>query len=137
MFEYRDKSKWNNSVLVHATVSATFWLTFAGLFFAVAFQSGSIRIYLVSFSVSLIFALFLFHRAQTNIMLPTVEVCSQHLVLNMPLSRRTVYNLGKIEGAKFFWYVLYFRHMGWPILTPLPRMPVETRKQLLDLLRVS
>lgn len=134
MFEYHDKSRWNNSVLAHVVVSASFWLPFTALFFAVAFHSGSLEIYLMSFSASLIFALFLFHRSQTKIVLPTVEACGQHLILNMPLTKRTVYNLGHIKGAKFFWHILYLRHMGWPVLTPLPRMPIETRRQLLGVL---
>lgn len=134
MFKYQDNRRWSHSVLPHIVVSLVLWLPFTALFFATAIHTGSLQIYLLSFSFSLIFGLFLTHRAQTQLLFPTVEVCSQHLVLNLPISKRAVYNLKQIEGARFFWHILYFRHMGWPVLTPLPKMPVEAKKQLLSML---
>lgn len=118
----------------HIVVSMLLWLPVTVLFFFVAIHSGSLQMYLTSLSFSLILGLFLAHRAQTKLMFPTVEVCNQHLVLNIPVSKRAVYNLSQIEGARFFWHILYFRHMGWPVLTPLPKMPVEAKRQLLNIL---
>lgn len=132
MFKYYDKNKWCNSALSHMVASAMLWLPVTALFIAMAIHTGQASIYLWGFSFSLILALFLFHRAQTSIIFPTVEVCSQHLILNTPVSKRAIYNLEYIEGARFFGYVLYFRHKGWPVFTPLPRMSVDIRWQLLE-----
>lgn len=132
MFEYQDKNKWSNSIAIHIVIAALLWLPFSLVFFVAAVQTGHLSIYLFAFSFSLILGLLLFNRAQTSLVFPTVEVCDQHLILNPPMTRRTVYNLEHVEGARFFTHFLYFRHNGWPVLAALPRMPKETRAQLLD-----
>lgn len=120
---------------MHVLIGAGFWLPLTALLVAVVVQSRSAEIALISISVSLVFALLLVHRAQSNLTFPAMEVCDQHLVVNMPLSRRRVYNRDRVEGARFLWHIFYFRHMGWPVFIPLPRMPMDKRKQLLALLR--
>lgn len=116
-------------------MSLLLWAPLSFVLFIAAVQTGHLSIYLFAFSFSLILGLLLFKRAQTNLMFPTVEVCDQHLILNPPMTRRTVYNLKRVEGARFFLHFLYFRHNGWPVLAALPRMPKETRTRLLEAIR--
>ncbi len=111
------------------------WAPIAGLFLYVAIQSGGFHFYLLSFSVSLIWGLVLYKGAQTKILFPTIDVSDVHIVVNTPMSRRSVYNLDRVEGCRFYWHMLYFRHNGWPILVPLPSMPKSHRQDLLDAMR--
>lgn len=137
MFEYRDKNKWRNSISLHLIIAVLLWLPLGIGLFVVAVRTGHLPVYLFSFSISLMSGLWLFHRAQTNIIFPSVEVSERHLILNPPMTRRTVYNLKHIEGARFFKHILYFRHNGWPVLAPLPRMPKAVREQLLTAIKRS
>ena len=100
----------------------------------VAIGVHELSIYCWVFSISLALALFLFNRAQTKLLLPTIEISECHIVLNTSVSKRSVYNLECIEGARFIWHILYFRHNGWPILVPLPGMPRELRALLVNAL---
>jgi len=137
MFEYSDQNKWNNSLLIHLFVSLALWVPITAFMVYAAIQVNQISIYCWVFSLSILFALFLFCRAQTKLKFPTIEVCNYHLVVNAPLSKRAVYNLACIDGVKFLWHVLYFRHNGWPVLIPLPRMPKEKREELLAVIKSS
>lgn len=135
MFEYRYTGKWCNPIYTQALALGLLWIMFTAFFVAAAINSGEVHFYLWSFSFSLLFALILWHRVQVSIRFPTVEVCDRHLILNLATQSRRVYDLELIEGARFFRHVLYFRHDGWPVLAPLPRMPMALRQQLLEALR--
>ena len=137
MFEYSDRSKWNNSIFLHLSLSIILWFPVVALFVYMAVELEEMYFYFLTFSVSLIWGLILFRRAQTKLVFPTIEISNSHIVVNTPISNRAVYNLGCIEGARFFWHVLYFRHNNWPILVPLPRMPKLQRKVLLDAIKLS
>lgn len=131
MFKYSDKGLFRNSVFTHLIISLMLWLPVAALFFYVAIAIGELHFYFLSFSVLLILALLLLKMAQTSITFPTIEVTDTHLVTNLSMSRRAVYNLEYIEGAKLYFHMLYFRHNGWPVIIPLPKMPKELRLDLL------
>lgn len=89
---------------------------------------------LLFLSLLIIWALVLFYRAQLKIRFPAVEVSAEHLVLNRPMNNRTVYNLSEVTGPRFFANTLYFRHLGWPVLTSLGSMPKDKQAELLTLL---
>ncbi len=101
----------------------------------IAVDYHQIFFYLGVFSVSLFWGLLLFHRAQTKLVLPTIEVSDSHMVVNTLMSKREVYNLDCVSGAKFVLHLLYFRHNGWPVLVPLPRMPKNRREELLNVIK--
>ena len=133
MFSYRSNGLWKNSVLCHLAVSALIFLPIASLVIWVALDTHELIIYLISASSILIIALYLFKRAQTKIRFPEVEVSSVHLVLNRPLRKRSVYNLKEIEAPRFILGVLYFRHLGWPVIEPFA-MPKAKQAELLKIL---
>lgn len=137
MFEYSNRSQRNHSLLIHLFISIVIWIPVTIFMVYTAIQVNQVSIYCWVFSLSILFALFLFHRAQTNLTFPTIEICSQHIILNTPTSKRTVYNLAYVDGAIFFWHFFYFRHNGWPVLTPLPRMPKQIREELLTVIKSS
>lgn len=137
MYKYFDESKWNNSLIMHLVVSLILWGPVTAFMVYVAVEINQLSIYFWVFSISLVLALYLFNRVQTNLLLPTIEVSDCHMVVNTPMSKRAVYNLECIEGARFIWHILYFRHNGWPILTSLPRMPKESRDMLVAAIKGS
>jgi len=134
VYTYRSKAKWNNSVLFQIIFSALIWLPLAWLGFTYAIKISDLKTTLLFSSLLAIWALLLFHRAHNKIKFPALEVSSEHLVLNKPMQNRTVYNLTQVRGAKLFGNTLYFRHLGWPVITPLGSMPKEEQLELLKLL---
>ena len=137
MFTYRSKAKWNNSVLFQLVISSLIWLPLSYLLVSFALKISDLKVTLLFFSILLVWALMLFNRAQMKIRFPAIEVSAEHLVLNRPMYNRTVYNLSEVEGAKFLGGSLCFRHLGWPVLTPLGSMPKEKRTELLNLLSAN
>ncbi len=135
MFEYRSKRMWNNSVVFHVVVSALIWVPAAFMVIIMILESGNVATYLFFPSLLIFLALYLYRNSYTKIRFPAVEVCSEHLVLNLPMYNRRVYNLSEIEGAKFIGYVLYFRHLGWPVINYFPSMPKEKRVEFLSFLQ--
>ncbi len=131
MFQYRSKSMWNNSVVFHLIVSAILWMPIAFFGLWITIESGDIQAYFLIPSLLLIWALVLYRRAYTKIRFPAVEVSSEHLILNMPMYNRTVYNLAEIQGAKFVCHSLYFRHLGWPVISTFGSMPKDKQVELL------
>lgn len=134
LYTYRSKAKWNNSVLFQIIVSSLIWLPLAWLGVTYAIKISDLKTTVLFFSLLFIWAILLFYRAQMKIRFPAVEVSSEHLVLNKPMQNRTVYNLAQVQGPKFFGSTLYFRHLGWPVVTPLGSMPKEKQAELLKLL---
>ena len=137
MFKYRSKSMWNNSTAFHLAVSAIIWVPLALLFLSVALESGNVAAYFLYSSVLIFSALFLYRSAYTKIRFPAVEVCSEHLILNLPMYKRSVYDLAEIKGAKFVLNALYFRHLGWPVIRFIASMPKEKQAELLLVLKGS
>lgn len=137
MFSYRSKGWWHNSVLCHLLISGLIWLPLAYFVFHIVFLNVNARedigTVLILFSTLLLLALFLFRRAQTKLRFPEVEVTNHHLVLNRPLRKRVVYNLSEIKSPTFKFGILYFRHLGWPVVEPF-HMPKEEQEKLLELL---
>lgn len=131
MFTYRSKSMWNNSVVFHLIISAMLWLPLAFFVLYLLKESGDVVAYFLFPSILIVWALFLYKRSYTKIRFPAVEVSSEHLVLNMPFSNRTVYNLAEIDGAKFVLNSLYFRHLGWPVIKSLASMSKDNQNELL------
>lgn len=136
-FKFSNKRKWTNSIAIHLVIATLLWLPFSLILFLAAVDSEHLSIYLLAFSFSLISGLWLCNRVQTNLTFPTVEACEQHLILNLPVSQRKVYNLEQIEGPRFLRHILYFRHNGWPVLAPMPHMSKDQREQLLSILQRS
>jgi len=134
VFSYRSSSKWNNSVWFHTVLSALIWLPCAWFAIAVARDASGFHIYITAASMLLILALALLNKAQTKIRFPAVEVGSEHLVLNLPMNRRTVYNLSDIDAPKCLANILYFRHLGWPVLTSISFLPKDKQAELVQLL---
>lgn len=131
MFTYRSESMWNNSVIFHVVISTIVWLPLALFCLIIAIDSGDIVVYLQFSSLLMYLALFLYRRAYTKIRFPAVEVSSEHLILNMPMSNRSVYNLTEIEGSKFILNSLYFRHLGWPVIKSFASMPKHKQNEFL------
>lgn len=129
--KWHDRSKWFNSVPSHLLVSSLVWLPATTLLFWIAYRSGSITSYLFSSSLSLLYGLFLLHGVQTSVVFPAIEVSDDFLIVNTGKNRRSVYDLDRIAGARFFRHILYFRHNKWPVIVQLSRMPKKTRQELL------
>lgn len=136
-FSYRSKGWWHNSVLFHFFISGLIWLPLAYFVIYMLILDFNVPedlgFALILFSTLVALALFLFRRAQTKLRFPEVEVTNHHLVLNRPLRKRCVYNLSEIKSPKFIFGILYFRHLGWPVVEPF-HMPKEEQEKLLALL---
>jgi len=135
MFSHHSKGMWHNSVLCHIFISGIIWLPLALFVFSnfnVLNDSGSLFVF---FTV-LMFGLFLFRRAQTKLRFPEVEITNQHLILNRLMCTRAVYNLSEIKSPRFKFGILYFRHLGWPVIEPF-HMPKEDKDEMLRLLSVG
>lgn len=134
LFTYRSTAKWNNSVWFQLLIAALIWIPLSALLIRFAVRIADIKTTLLFFSLLLYWAISLINRARLTVRFPAVELSSTHLVLNRPMSNRTVYNLAEVKGAKFIGNTLYFCHLGWPVVTPLGSMPKEKQMELLQLL---
>ncbi len=134
MFTFRSSGLWSNSVWFHLLLSSLLWLPVAAFSVWVIIDVNDLESVLILLAITTMLALTLLKRAQTKIRFPTVEVSPHHLILNVPMYKRRVYNLSDIEAPRFILNTLYFRHHGWPILASLDTMPKEVQVELLKLL---
>jgi len=137
VFVYRANGWWSHSVLFHAFLSSLILLPSVWLVVQMAMDAVELGTILFFSSGLLSFTLYLFKRAQTKIRYPSVEISPTHLILNMPMYKRAVFNLNNIESPKFVAGTLYFRHLGWPVFASFMAIPTSTKLEILKLLEAS
>jgi len=137
MFTYRSSGWWNNSVWFHLLLCALIWLPIAFFGIYMAIEAKDVSGYFIFPSLIIVWALFLFKRAQSKIHFPAIELTEQHLILNSPMYNRRVYNLESIEGPRFLLGILYFRHLGWPVISSFATMSKEKQVAIMNILKSS
>jgi len=98
MFTYRSSGWWNNSVWFHLVLCALIWLPIAFFGIYMAIKAKDVSGYFIFPSLIIVWALFLFKRAQS---------------------------------------ILYFRHLGWPVISSFATMSKEKQVAIMNILKSS
>ena len=137
MQEFGKHNDWKRVFWSALAIFIFFVFPISGFFIYVVFQEKDFQ-FIASLATIVLIAWYVSLRyLHTLYTFPNIQIDSNFLVVNDPLSKRKIYNLNKISNFKYFLNTIYFKHNSWSVFINLNSLTKAEREELCKILKNS